>query len=545
MTLTGCEVDPPFVSGKRIIRGVHPPARPRRQQNHICAGLFYGIVMRKKAFLFYFVLFLFILLVSGVVENFDYDLWARLIAGMGVIDGGQVLKSDFLSYTPVHTWWDHEWGSGVVFYFFLKYFGPYSLIILQAVMTFGIFFLVSQILRIREVKNPYNILFYIVAFMTVAVNINCPVRCHMFSFLLFTLFIYLLELVRYKNKDFLLYFIPIIVIFWNNVHGGVVSGLGLIFMYAVGEFLNRKPWLKYIWVLLVSSLVLLINPWGFDYIKFLIMANTMHRADIVEWWNIFSHYHLFRYIQFKIFMILVVTAELVLLFKQHKFEWYKNCDKVKYIILLVTLYLAISHVKLMPFFVITSLCFVYEDLYKLFENFNLPKWFDKVIYSLLIAVILFNFSTRDFSLPVGINKYPVKEVEFVKINNLKGKILVNFGYGSFVSYKLYPNNLIFMDGRYEEVYYDYMVPLLKEFFLVRPNWEQIFTYFPPDIMIIEKRYPIFQVLNKSKDWKLVYEGDVFGVFLPNDMSNKKFLLPNSDLKYYKNTLFDTDINFKK
>ena len=94
-----------------------------------------------------------------------------------------------------------------------------------------------------------------------------------------------------------------------------------------------------------------------------------------------------------------------------------------------------------------------------------------------------------------------------------------------------------MDGRYEEVYYDYMVPLLKEFFLVRPNWEQIFTYFPPDIMIIEKRYPIFQVLNKSKDWKLVYEGDVFGVFLPNDMSNKKFLLPNSDLKYYKNTTF--------
>ena len=152
---------------------------------------------------------------------------------------------------------------------------------------------------------------------------------------------------------------------------------------------------------------------------------------------------------------------------------YKRQDKVKYIVLLSTLYLAISHVKLLPFFAIASVCFIYEDFFKLIGNVELPKWKDKAVYILLIAVSIFTLSAKEISLPAGLKNYPVKEVEFVKINNLKGRILVNFGLGSYVSYKLYPDNLIFMDGRYEEVYYDYMVPMLKEFYLAYPHWKEI------------------------------------------------------------------------
>ena len=79
--------------------------------------------MGRKTFLFYITLFLLILVFSTTANYFDFDLWARLIAGMGVIEGGHVLTSDFLSYTPVHTWWDHEWGAGVIFYAVLKLLG--------------------------------------------------------------------------------------------------------------------------------------------------------------------------------------------------------------------------------------------------------------------------------------------------------------------------------------------------------------------------------------------------------------------------------------
>ena len=368
----------------------------------------------------------------------------------------------------------------------------------------------------------------------------------MFSFLFFTLYIYIFELAR-KGNNKPLFLIPLITILWNNIHGGVVAGIGLMGMYALGEFLNRRPYKKYLLTLVISAITLFINPWGYEYIKFLLMANTMERTHIVEWWGLFSKYHLFKQIPFKLFMLGSLAVESVYIFKNIKSEgfkqWYNNADKVKYIVLLSTLYLAISHVKLLPFFAIASVCFIYEDFYKLIGNVELPKWKDKAVYILLIAVSIFTLSAKEISLPVGLKNYPVKEVEFVKINNLKGRILVNFGLGSYVSYKLYPDNLIFMDGRYEEVYYDYMVPMLKEFCLAYPHWKEILEYFPPDIIIIENYYPIYNVLKASNDWKLVYEGDIFGVFVPKDKASEKFKMPTNDINYYKNTLFNTGINF--
>lgn len=498
-----------------------------------------------KGILFYLALFLLIFIYSVSANAFDYDLWARLIAGMGVIDGGHVLTQDFLSYTPVHTWWDHEWGAGVIFYAFLKYFGAYSLIILQALMFFGIFFTASKVIKLRTEETPYNILFYFFAFMSLVTNLNQPIRCHMFSFLLFTVFVYILERVR-KGSNKLLFLIPVIILFWNNIHGGVVSGLGLLFMYAVGEFLNKKPFKKYLITLLISCAVMFINPWGFDYIKFLLMANTMPRPDIVEWWGIFSPFHMFRHLEFKALFLTLLCAEGIYLFKQIKTfgkEFYQKADKTKYIIILATAYLAITHVKLMPFFTISALCFIYEDFYELIKNIKFPAFKDKLVYALIFLSAIFTFATKDLKIPVGMERYPIKEVEFVKQNNLKGKILVNFGYGSYVSYKLYPNNLIYMDGRYEEVYPDYMVPIIKQFFLVTPTWKTVFEYFPPDIMIIENTYPVYEVLKKSKEWKVVYEGENFGVFLPSKLADKNFVQPTNDINYYRNNLFTTDIKF--
>ena len=122
-------------------------------------------------------------------------------------------------------------------------------------------------------------------------------------------------------------------------------------------------------------------------------------------------------------------------------------------------------------------------------------------------------------------------------------MLTNFGLGSYVSYKLYPNNLIYMDGRYEEVYYDEMVPLLKKFFLVNPGWDEVLIKYPPEIMILEKYYPVYDTLKNSERWKLVFEGEVFGVFVLAENALENYEIPTRDINYYKDTLFDTDIKF--
>ena len=86
--------------------------------------------------------------------------------------------------------------------------------------------------------------------------------------------------------------------------------------------------------------------------------------------------------------------------------------------------------------------------------------------------------------------------------------------------------------------------MLKALHLVEGQWDAAITYFKPDVMIIQKTYPIFEKLKTEKDWALVYDGQLFGVFLPKDKSNREFILPSNDVNYYKNTLFDTDIDIR-
>ena len=226
-------------------------------------------------------------------------------------------------------------------------------------------------------------------------------------------------------------------------------------------------------------------------------------------------------------------------------NWYNGLDKTKFIVLAVTLYLAVTKVKLLPFFVITATIFGYEDFYNLIKNIKLPHWKDKALYTVLILMTLFSLLIKNISIPLNMYAYPVKEVEFVKINNIKGRMLVNFGLGSYAAYKLYPNNLIYMDGRYEEVYYEGMIPLLKKFYLVLPYWQEILDKFTPDVMIIENDYPVYSVLKKSEIWTNIYEGKHFGVFVKKENLKTNYKQPSDDIQYYKDTLFDTDIKFKK
>ncbi|MEI8128924.1 MAG: hypothetical protein WCG95_04820 [bacterium] len=501
-----------------------------------------------KSTIFYIIFFLFVLAFSTTATNYDYDLWARLIAGMGFVQTGHVLKQDFLSYTPTHTWFDHEWGSGVIFYLTQHFFSSAGLLFLQAILTFSIFFVITKVVKLRyESTSAYNFLFYYLAFVAMSYMIDVPIRCQMFSFLFFAIFIYILELAR-KDNNKPLWILPVLMLVWNNLHGGCVSGIGLIVLYIVGEFLNRKPIKKYIYPLIATILVLPINPWGFEYIKFLVHANTMQRAEIIEWWGLFSKYFMFKYMKFKIFALVIILVELGVVLRQmisKKFYF----DKTKFLVLAVTMYLAVAHVKLIPMAVIAIVCFLYDDFYTAF-NFLTNNIFHKIsnikdiiLYGLILIFAISNINAKAFEPLLDWSRYPVLSVEFVKINQIKGNLLLSFGLGSYASYKLYPNNKIYVDGRYEEVYYDNLLPLLNKFYLVKPGWDEVLKKYPPDVMIIEKFYPISRVLEKNKEWKAVFEDNYFMVFVKSKNARETYKKPSLDLNYYKKTIFDTDINF--
>ncbi len=496
-------------------------------------------LLKTRAFM-YILLALFSLLLACLSDNYDYDLYARLIVGEHFFKTGWITYQDFLSYTPTHLWYDHEWGASVVFYAFLKLFGNFGLILVQAIAIFFTTFFVIKTQQLQKHSYPTSLAF-IAGFMILFSHQNPSiVRCHMFSFSLFSMLLYFLEKTRLKNSN-ILWLMPPIIIIWNNLHGGVVSGMGMIFIYMVAAIISRKPWRKYFGVLAISTPLLVINPYGADYLNFLFSANTKNREYITEWWGVFVQRHVMYY--YPLFCTLVFTILLTLV----RFLNKKKIDITKTLALLTTATLGFIHVKLLSLAIIVVAALFYNEIIRLVHK-NGIKFLNKTAYVLIaLAVCYIPFSKPNVA-RTHAGKYPIAEVEFIKQNKIEGNLITAFGLGSYTSYKLYPQNLIYMDGRYEEVYYDREFDNLISYEKAEPIiWETVITNYPTQILMPEKVMPIYEFLRKNPDWEEVYTGPVCGVFLPRkrDKHNQTFLLPPQNLEYYQEREFENFGKFGK
>lgn len=485
--------------------------------------------INKKYLLFLLVIFLLCLFLNCLSTNYDYDLFARLIVGERFLEYYILPFKDFLSYTPTHNWYDHEWGSGVVFYFILKYFGAFGIILLQAILMFFTAFFILKTQRLQKHSFP-NSLIFTTLFLVLFYKLNTElIRCQMFSFFFFSLFLYILEKSRTSQKSSIIWLIPFLTIIWNNLHGGVVSGLGLIFMYFIGAIIEKKDWKKYFLVLLISTPLLIINPYGYKYLNFLFSATTMQRKYVIEWWPVWAKYHMFHYLPTSIFILLGTLLGF----------FYKKLNITKVIVLLVTLILGFLHVKLLSIALITVCALCYNEIFSLF--IKLKPILKKIEKSLYLVILILTFTIPLFSPTyprVSIGKYPITEVEFLKINDIKGNLLTSFGFGSFVSYKLYPNNLIYMDGRYEEVYNNEEFLNLKYFELVEKNWNNVLKKYPTEILMINKTIPVYEFLKTNNEWREIYTGLKCGIFVKKENVKNNYINPNKDLDYYKKTIFN-------
>ena len=63
-------------------------------------------------------------------------------------------------------------------------------------------------------------------------------------------------------------------------------------------------------------------------------------------------------------------------------------------------------------------------------------------------------------------------------------------------------------------------------------------------MVIEKKYPVYNKIKNHEDWKLVFENNLSGVFVPKDKVKEQYLMPIPNDEYYNKTLFNKNFNLK-
>ena len=214
------------------------------------------------------------------------------------------------------------------------------------------------------------------------------------------------------------------------------------------------------------------------------------------------------------------------------------------VLLFVTL-ITLKAIRCHVFFALAILALCYCDFYKIF-NKKLPLKIDKIKEYLLFALILISAISHIYSFKftniVKETQYPVYALEFIKENKIKGNLLLNFHNGSYAAYKLYPDNFVFMDGRYEEVYENNLIDKMGLAFRAIKH-KEFLNEFHHDIIIIEKYYQLFFVLREDKEWFLAYEDENYGLFLRKKYKNHKFKQPTKDKSYYSKTKFETNIDW--
>ena len=508
---------------------------------------------------FYIYVLLMITIWAFMSNNIDPDFWARILQGDAFWQLGHILKTDVFSYTPTHVWLDHEWGASVLFSFILNHFGYWGIFSARILIVFLIFYFTFKTAKLEIDKGVklLDVFLFSYSLVSLPTLFSSALRCHFFTFLFFSIFIYILERVRNKGENKLLFILPVLMLIWANAHGGCVAGLGILAIYSLGEALNKKPFKKYIFTLFVCFAVMFINPYGIDYVKFIFMASTMPRPNITEWISPFlSQSGLFTW-----FKILYSIFFIVLLFK---IKDYKN-DFTKYILLFVCAYLSYKYIKNTPFFIITSIIFLYKDICAGHNNYfnfiyghikepakkqktqDCVRITENILpYGLMPlffagSLIVFFMIKPDL---YYLHEQPVKEVEFLKINDLKGRVLAPLDLGSYIAYKLFPNNLIYMDGRYEEVYFNKEKELLDKFYNAQNDWEEILSEpYKPDYILI----PVSAVINDyiPNNYKAVYGTQWYILYLINDKLKEKYYLPSADKNYYIKNAFTKGFTLNK
>lgn len=502
-----------------------------------------------KGIAFVLVLFLIAVISSIYTNGGDYDLWARLAVGSIYDQTASVLSRDIFSFTlSKDIWVDHEWGAGAILYFLAKHFGDKGFFILRTAVIFLIFFIIYETIKFNRKNDKIGIFFFFMA--AFAELLLFFTRSQLITLLLFALWIYILERVR-KGETRLLWIMPATMLFWANIHGGFVSGLGLLVLYSIGEFLNGKSPLKYLITFLVSLFVTLINPYGLEYWRFILDAVTMPRPDIEEWqpiWMVGDYMYVFKYriplLFGQLFFIIptvVIGAKYlweILLSKKKELK----VDWTKVIVIMAVLYLAIKHKRFSGLFVFTSFSLLYWNFVEMglsIKNFidrhfsktdrniffNLIKVFKVAFIIFFCIYCIFSFSPR---MKINPLKQPLKSAEFLSINNIQGNLLCGYDWGSFLFWKLYPNMLVSIDGRYEEVYPESTNQEIASFYEKRQDWYEVLRKYHIDVILLEKKYWQLEDMTRLPEWRPVFEDELSVVLIPAQKVRQYVFIPSKD-----------------
>jgi tetratricopeptide (TPR) repeat protein len=491
---------------------------------------------------------------AGLRTVEDFDLGWQMATGRWVIQHHQIPSVDVLSYTMPGQPWVYPIGGTILFY--LAYvLGGFALI-----SWIGAAACVGTVALLLRRGSAVSAAIAIISVPLIAAR-TTP-RADMFTVVLFAAYLSLLW-ENYRTGRARLWWLPLLMIAWVNLHFGFASGIALVVAYVAAELLETVfgaerrraaieklrragPWL------LLTGLATLVNPWGWNIYHGLLVEQRAYEQGqlwINEWapvpinWATVSRSLLLRQTGSSIYILLgiALVAAAIALLRGH---W------VAAVMLLGSMYPAVHAVRMGAVFacvvVVVGGSELWPSLAMLGQRIRfLPT--RRLIASVAAAGFVVLAGLRSFDLitdrhyfatadeavfGAGLcSWFPERAAEFIQRENVPPEILNTYAAGGFMSWRLGPQRRVYIDGR-DTLYGPAHLARLSELTVSPPDsqaWQDETSRYNINTIILalaraDSLQPaLLRGLCKSPIWQPVYIDERAAVFVRQTPENQDLI----------------------
>lgn len=512
-------------------------------------------VSEENKYVVYGLLFVFLTLVflaSSYKVTGDDDFFWHLATGRYIVENKSVPDKDIFGFiTQGVEWIPFEWGWDVLSYG-LYNIGGYNLILVFRSLLFSLIFFVYFIL-LRKFKVGSALSIIVLFTLLVSIMDRLSPRPHIFTYLFFTLVLYIFLSFKYIDKEKYfkkLYFLPLIFLLWSNIHMGVLAGGLLLFIFTVSEIiiyfkpgvfsspeikpLSKDQITKLFIISAVCAFMLLVNPHSLQTYIYAYSHTKMKLLETVnEWQSPFASKLDFGFI-ITLYKVFLFSGLIVLACA------YKKKDLTFALVFIGFAFYSVRAIRftvdyeiIMAFFITVSInYFVKKLLEKNYAALNfLNGNFLKGALAVFIIYVIIQIPSNNIYATLqyyrvfgwGINEefIPVQLFDFIKQNNISGTPYNHFGTGGYLVWN-FPEQKNFIDSRNlnDEIFNEYnLIMVMKSGFekKLEERGVDYIVYLDPDLI----RRPndlkrlVTNYFSRSPEWKLVFWDDKSMLFLKN------------------------------
>ncbi len=450
---------------------------------------------------------------------------------------GALPQRDVFAYTPtvdpsVH----HEWATGAVLYCATvgSGLGLLGLTLLKIALVGLMWYCLYRVARLRGAHPCLFACFSLLVFPVLWVGF-ATVRAQLFTLVFLSIQMWMQEL-DWRGKRWWVVLWLAMLVAWLNLHAGFVVGLGLMGLHGLERIVSAwgrdRRWLaplRSTWHLLLAAplavLALLINPYGWQYILYLIRAIRMPRPLIAEWqplWQTYSPIWTMAMFAFCVGLFL---------YAQRHTRWQRLRGAA---FLAVCSYMALKHIRHGSIFAVVWIAYVPAWISHAPLGRALVRAIDRhstavfVAARGLVAVGLLFACAHHFWLPTLPSKplhssvcYPTQAVQYLKRHGFRGNLLTPFYAGSYVSWEMYPQVKVSLDGRYEVAYQEHVMLEHNQFSLGEGRWWELLDKYPSDVALIDTHWKVCPLIQECfaansttpqptlATWRIVYADDSY------------------------------------